>query len=705
MLSSFEPRGTDPEDRVATNRSTTSHSTSKSPPSLFVVCGLGSVGQNCVAVLKEYGAAVNAIDATAPPDWEVPDLPAAIGSLLVGDCRKPEMLEQLGIRQCRAVLLLTNDERVNTEAAFAARLLNPTVRLIVRSSKHNLNHFLEESLGNFIAFEPTDLSASAFAFAALGSEIPGFFKLENQLLRVVKYQIQPGDRWCNRLEVRSVNTSARRVLCHTTGELEIDQFYAWEGDTTLTAGDTIVYVELTDRSVTSPHMPIDWSDRKSLLAEPAKRQQSRLWPQLLSWLRPSNWQRQAMRFWHSTEQYRARRVALICGTLTLVLLAIGTLLLHLEYPDVSFREALSASFSLLLGGYSDIFGGLNSDEASNTWSSQLLGVVLTLAGTAFVGVLYALLTEALLTSKFQFFKNRPPLPTQHHIVLIGLNKLGQRIVELLQELKQPVVGITPTAIDPSVLPHLPLLTGPIAEALAQAHLAQAKTAIIVWEDDLENLEIGLMVHAANPALELILRTQDQLFSNNVSRLFPYAQVLCAPAVSAEVFAAAAFGENVLSLFHLGNQTILVTEYQIAPGDTLHGFLLAEVAYGYGVAPVLHQAGSRQTPSLLPSEDVRLDVGDRLVVLATSESLQRIERRELAPPVWQVHIEKALTPDAIFEGANEISRISGYSLSASRHLMASLPAQLPTALYKQQAQRLVGRLRKVQVMAHIVPRQL
>ncbi|MDX2244711.1 MAG: NAD-binding protein [Leptolyngbyaceae cyanobacterium bins.302] len=695
-------RGVDAEHRIEADREEATVSTAfdaKSLSSLFLVCGLGSVGQNCVAVLKAYGARVNAIDAMCPDDWELPELPNLLNALFVGDCRKPELLEQGMVRECSAVLLVTNDERVNTEAAFAARLLNPTVRLIVRSSKHNLNHFLENSLGNFIAFEPTDLSASAFAFAALGSEIPGYFKLENQLLRVVKYQVKQGDRWCNRSAVRSLDTSSRRVLCHTSGELAIEQFYGWDGDTILQAGDTVVYIELTDR-VLFAHLAVD---RRYQSSELPSNQRPHRWHHFATRLTFANLKRQFIDLWRSTEQYRARRVAVICGTFTLLLLTLGTILLHWEYPEVSFREALSASFSLLLGGYSDIFGGLNPDNTQITWTSQLLGVVLTLIGTAFIGVLYALLTEALLTSKFQFFKNRPPVPRQHHVVLIGLNKLGSRIVELLQDLKQPIVGISTTAIEPGILPQLPLVHGNIADTLSQVHLSHAKTAIIVLDDDLENLEIGLMVHAANPALDLVLRTQDQLFSNNVSRLFPYAQVLCAPAVSAEVFAAAAFGENVLSLFHLGHQTILVTEYHISSEDTLNGLLLSEIAYGYGVVPVLYQGQSRQAPNFLPSEDVRLDVGDRLVVLATSESLQRIERKELAPKQWQVRVEKVLTSDAIFEGANEISRISGYSLSASRHLMASLPAELPIHLYKHQAQRLVRRLGKVQVIAHLKSR--
>ena len=35
-------------------------------------------------------------------------------------------------------------------------------------------------------------------------------------------------------------------------------------------------------------------------------------------------------------------------------------------------------------------------------------------------------------------------------------------------------------------------------------------------------------------------------------------------------------------------TILVTEYRIEAEDSLHGLLLADVAYGYGVIPIIYQ---------------------------------------------------------------------------------------------------------------------
>lgn len=123
----------------------------------FLVCGLGSLGQHCVAVLKDYGTKVIAIDETPPKNWEIPNLSNLLEDLHIGDCRLSDILEQAQIRQCRAVLLVTGNERVNTEAALAARSLNPRIRLLVRSDKQNLNQLLEQNLGNFAAFEPTQL--------------------------------------------------------------------------------------------------------------------------------------------------------------------------------------------------------------------------------------------------------------------------------------------------------------------------------------------------------------------------------------------------------------------------------------------------------------------------------------------------------------------------------------------------------------------
>ncbi len=654
------------------------------PPQLtrFLVCGLGSLGQHCVAVLKDYGVAVSAIDLVLPQNWEIPELPSLLDDLVVGDCRQTNILEQVKIHECRSVLLVTNDERGNMEAAFAARLLNPHIRLILRSDKQNLNQLLSENLGNFVAFEPSQLSAAAFALAALGDQTLGYFNLEGQLLRVVKYQIKPGDRWCDRWLVYGLNTRNRRVLSHTTNSSQLPkQFYEWEPEAKVSAGDTLVYIEVAQLSSTA--QPVRTHSAK----------QHKAIPRALG----RHLQQQLRQFWQWMYQYQTHRVAVICGATVLTLLICGTILFRWEY-SIDWQAAFNATATLLLGGYGDLFGDIRP-ETPLSLGLQVFSLILALAGTAFIGVLYALLIEMLLTSRFHF-RSRPPLPQQDHIVVIGLGRLSQRVATLLQEFKQAIVGISHADLDSGILPQMPLVVDNIASALTKVHLENAKSAIVITEDDLENLEVGLMIHAVNPQLGVVIHCYDQHFSDRVARLFPYAKVLCASALSAEVFAAAAFGENVLSLFHFNNTTVLVTEYIIEAGDTLNGLILSEVAYGYGVVPILYHH-KHESAKLMPAYETRLYVGDRLVVLATSHSLQRIERGELAPQQWQIRVEKALYQDAIFDGANAIALISGCSLAIARQLMNNLPATLPQPLYYHQAQHLVRELSKVQVNAHLI----
>lgn len=658
----------------------------------FIVCGLGSLGQQCVAALKEFGVSIVAIEEVQLRSWEIPDLPNLLEDLIVGDCRQESVLEQAQIRDCRAVLLVTSSDRVNTEAAFAARLLNPQARLVVRSAKENLNELLSKHLGNFVSFEPTQLPVAAFALAALGTQTLGFFNLEGRQLRVVKRHIQVSDPFGKRF-VHQLNTASRRILIHRSNlsHKTLAGFHQWEPDAPVQRGDILIYIELVERLV----------DRSEKSTERAKRNQPQFWQRIARRLSWKNLKQKLTGFWRAN-YHQGRRVAFISSVTVLILLLCGTVLFRWNYPNITLRDAFYATAILLLGGYGDLFGEVPYTQPI-PWELQLFSLGLTIAGTAFVGVLYALLTEVLLTAKFQLSKRRPPVPQHDHVVVIGLSRLGQGVAALLQHYKQPVLGITNTELDPTLLPQLPVIVGDYAEALKMANLPTAKSVVVATDDEMVNLEIGLMAHAANPSGGLVIRTFEQGLSKNLAQLLPETQVLCAYALAAEAFAGAAFGENIENLFRLNNQTILVTEYQIEAGDTLNGLLLGEVAYGYGVVPVLYQKGE-ETPKLMPSDDMRLDVGDRMVVLATSYGLRRIEqgKASITPKRWRVRVKKALNPDAIFEGANAIARISGCELSTARGLMHNLPGTLRSPLYKHQAQRLVRELKHAQVIAHIIP---
>ena len=123
--------------------------------------------------------------------------------------------------------------------------------------------------------------------------------------------------------------------------------------------------------------------------------------------------------------------------------------------------------------------------------------------------------------------------------------------------------------------------------------------------------------------------------------------------------------------------------------------MAEVAYGYGVMPIYH-ASFEGKHKLMPSDDVLLKVGDTLIVLAFIQGLRRVELGDLQPKQWQLQVEKVISENASFEGANAIARISGCTLATAHQLMDNLPSNLPVRLYYHQGMRLVRTLKKLQV---------
>jgi Trk K+ transport system NAD-binding subunit len=650
----------------------------------FLVCGLGSLGQHCVYSLKEFGVTVVGIELIPPPSWEFSDFPDLLAEIIIGDCRQKSILERAGIDCCRAALIVTSDERINATTALIIRQLNPNTRLVVRSSKDNLNELLRERLGNFIAYEPTQLPANAFALATLGTETLGFLHLDGQKLRIIQRQITPDDGLIDRC-LGDLNTPTRRLLAHNTPDAPVSVgFYQWSPTILLQAGDTIATIETTYQApVFNRQIKTNYQQKLAVF-----------------W---RNFYKEFRHFWQLSFQQQIRRVALLSGFITILLVIVGTFLFRLYAPNASFISALSGTAILLLGGYGDVFGGSDPADLNEIpWWMQIFSLFLTLAGTAFIGVLYALLTETLLSSKFQFIPNRPPIPQQDHIVIVGLGRVGREVANLLLEMKQAIVGITLNSdFDPTILPKMPLVTGSIEESLKNVNLDKAKSVAIVTDDEILNLEVALTTRKINPQSYLVIRTTGDTFSQQLSQILPQSQILGTYAVAAEAFTGAAFGENIIYLFRWGQKTILVTEYEIEAGDTLNGSSIGDIAYGYRVVPILHQR-EREASKLMPEDYLNLRIGDRIVVLATINGLRRVEQGRRTPKSWRVRVEKAFNQNIAAEAPTVISRFSNCSLKIASDLMENLPATLPIPLYEQQAIRLVSELKKIQVQAVVIP---
>ncbi|RMH67096.1 MAG: potassium transporter TrkA [Cyanobacteria bacterium J003] len=655
----------------------------------FIICGLGSLGQFCIQSLHRFAGEhlaleICAIDRHANIEWEIPQLTELLSEpVIIGDCRQEAILKTARIDRCRTLLAVTSDEATNIATAIVARRLNPNVHLVVRSSRDNLNALLKKKLGNFLALNPTELPAPAFALAALEENILAVFTIEGQQFRVLQHTITadsplvgtPVHHWQRRHQrLISIRT------CHSQSSIFQPTrphrlFNHWPPDLCFQAGDRPIWIERVERVTPSP------------MSEPHPLQQ------LLQWVR--QFPEQVQRFWQWIHRDRSRELifnGLWIGSSLWLLTAI---LLRYNVPKLTWQKAFAAGFILLLGGFGDVFGGLDNDPVP-PWLLVVCILVAIVSLLFIVGIL-GLLAEKLLQARFDFLKKRPPLPAADHIIVVGLDRIGQQVVQLLRAFRQPLVLLVDNPEQTQLFEDLPMLLGNIPEKLPQAHLETAKSVVLTTADEMLNLEAALIARQATEQREspigLVIGIYNPTLTNDLQDLLPRARPLCAYALAAEAFAGAAFGETMLGLFQIDQQTVLIADYTVAAGDTLEGKLIGEVAYGYAVIPIFynrHQQflGGETSHQFLPSDTLQLTAGDRLTVLATIDGLRRIEQGKMAPRrLWRLWVGHPRIAEAALEIGNLITKITGLPLLRSRTFIQQLPAAITLELYEPQAFRL------------------
>ena len=668
----------------------------------FIVCGLGSLGQQCVINLKKFDhdpfeVSITAIDQRQATSWEVNNLPSHLAEPpFVGDCRREDTLRAAGIERSRAILIVTSNESTNVECAIAARRLNPDIQIILRSSRHGLNALLKRQLGNFIALDATELPAMTFALAGLGDDIISVFTIGRHRFRVTERFVRAGDPHFDQQPLHLLDRTSFRLLDLNPAEMPQQPmgwattassiFHRWQPHVRIEAGDRVAYIEVEKDS------------------KPASKNGSLLlaWTQWIDDLRHSDWRKQIGNLRRSSEESLGR-VAAIVSVIATGLWIIGTLLLKFTYygeGELTWVKSISLGAILLLGGYGDVFGGFG-DPVIPGWA-QLVCLLITLFSILVVLGVLGLVAERLLSSRFDFLQRRPRIPRSNHVVVVGLGRIGRKVTSLLAEFNQSVVVVASEPHSPELFAQVPLLIGNILAELPAANLATAKSIIAVTDDQMLNLEVALLAseQTLSQNFSAVIRTRSQSFSENLAAMMPQAHTFCPYALSAEAFAGAAFGENILGLFRLGGQNILIAEYKIVRGDTLEGKQMSQVAYGYGVVPILIETYGLEgniLTMLMPADDQYLVAGDRLFVLSSINGLRRIERGERTPPRrWQLSADAPLskpTPESLADTAELLATLADCDLKAAHRFVKQLPMAMNLSLYDYQAARLVQNMKE------------
>lgn len=628
-----------------------------------LVCGLGRLGLQCVQSLAGYRVPVRAIDLKPASAFGT-----EIASLTTGDFRDLETLRKAGVAQCRSIILLSGDTDANIEGALAARRVNPEIRLVVRGEQHSWHTLLSERLGNLVVYEPNRLSASALAFAVLDAHVLAHFYVDDQLFQVTEHDVQAGEPWVG-AAIESAQGPGRQILMHVPGEPTTVQreseFYGWHPEQRIAVGDKLLVLTrgrpLQPRAAAAAQLPSRLESLRWMLHEFVQRQK-----------------REGLS--------RAAAVTLTGLGVMAALVVLALVFFSFSQPNWSIGEAFRLAMVLLTGGHlADVVEHYENLSSGVHWAELLL----TMAGTLLTAIVYALLTDRLVTARFNLLARRPRPPGRGHIIIAGLGATGERIAGLLEQLERPAVAVESEPLSPHAPPQLPVIRGSATASLnlREANLDAAHGLVAATRDDLKNVQIALLAASLNPQCRLAVRIFDPRLSENAKILLPEAKILCVSSLAATAYAAAALGEHVVSLFQVLGRPVLVVEYVVGERDTLDRRALWEISEGYAVVPVLFQpAGGKSRAPLLDDAVVQLAVGDRLVVLASAASLEAIERGDMRPREYELQLE-ALRPYAEpLQVVGMLAQRFGYTLEHAREVLANLPHRIPERLYGLYARR-------------------
>lgn len=200
----------------------------------IILVGLGHLGFRVAESLYELDQATVVVELN--PKAELVDLAKAMGiPVLEDDGKREPALIAAGVKKARTIVLCTQNDSMNLQAALKARQLNPDIRVVIRIFDYEFAKAIEDQFG-FRALSATGMSAPTFASAASGVDVTRPITVEGQALSLASLVIAPGSR----LEGCSVSDLEQRYdLSVVLLRQDHDSDFHPAGDRCLSPGDTL----------------------------------------------------------------------------------------------------------------------------------------------------------------------------------------------------------------------------------------------------------------------------------------------------------------------------------------------------------------------------------------------------------------------------------------------------------------------------------
>jgi Trk K+ transport system NAD-binding subunit len=188
------------------------------------------------------------------------------------------------------------------------------------------------------------------------------------------------------------------------------------------------------------------------------------------------------------------------------------------------------------------YGDFNLAKAPD--AAKVVGMLLMLAGAAFVATLFALLTGWVVTARLDLQRGRVRVRGRGHVVIAGAGKLGFRVAGMLAARGMRVVLIErrPDGRNLAALRaaghHVVVADATDEQILELAGVRSASAVLVLTDSDAVNLRVTLLVRAQRSAATVVVRMYSAELSAHVTQRGD-GIALSPVAVAADAFARAA----------------------------------------------------------------------------------------------------------------------------------------------------------------------
>ncbi|WP_327342323.1 potassium channel family protein [Streptomyces europaeiscabiei] len=484
------------------------------------------------------------------------------GQVLEASELTDEVLAAAGVARAVAVALVYEDDEVNIRAALIARRLNPQVRLVIRLYNRKLGQQLEELLDQAAVvaspgLDPVALDTSTTVLSDADTAAPALaatavagtskvVQADGLLLRAVeRTPPRRGEATDPGLCILALLSATANDPAGAEGSdrsgREAPQLLPDEGAVSAADGHGTVVLEAV--SYSGSVLPTGrLADRGASLGQ--------LFSRRLRWS-------------------LFGLIACVFGLAVASWLTTGDSLVHATY------------LTLL-----DLFA-IDDPALGEPLSRQIIQLLSGLAGLLLLPVMTAAVLEGLGTFRSASALRRPPRGLSGHVVLLGLGKIGTRVLARLKELDIPVVCVEsdPEARGVPLARRLrvPTVIGDVTEegVLESAKIHRAHALLALTSSDTTNLEAALYARSVKPDLRVALRLYDDDFATAVYRTLRAAhpQALTrsrsVSSLAAPAFAGAMMGRQILGAIPVERKVLLFAALVVAGHPHLEGRTVAE----------------------------------------------------------------------------------------------------------------------------------